>query len=96
MTRLEATFLWLAPLFEKLIDIQKEGGRVYDGKSLLDTLHINQKDLAIFEKNENSSFFYYGRGWTDEQSETKKYWRVRLKEFTYVLPQDIHNLKIPK
>jgi hypothetical protein len=84
MTRFEQTYRWLKPIFERLIDIQKHNGLVFDDDELLGKIGINEEKHMIFAQSGVTKTVYYGDGWTDEKQETKTYWRQKLKKWRFV------------
>ena len=94
MTRFQKIYHWLKPIFERLIEIQKRGGLVFDGETPLDELGIEDEDQMIFEEFDDMRVIYYGKGWTDEEAETKAYWRKKLKKWRFVVPECMQKVEL--
>lgn len=84
MTRFEATYNWLKPIFERLIEVQERNGLIMQGMEIIDKIGIDEKKHMIFAQSGVTKIIYYGDGWTDEKTETKAYWRAKLRQWRIV------------
>jgi hypothetical protein len=94
MTRFEKTYNWLKPIFERLIEIQETNGIVVDCMKIVGKLGIDEKTHMIYEQIGSMKSIYYGDGWTDEETETKAYWRKTLKDWRVVMPESMQKVDL--
>ncbi len=91
MTRFDKTYEWLKPIFEKLIQGQEENNIIIDGMTIIGKLGIDEKEKMIYsyQHDSNARLLYYGKGWTDDETETKRYWREKLGRWRIAQIEDM-------
>ena len=94
MTRFEATYNWLKPIFERIIEVQKHGGLIFDeDNEILKQLAFDKENM-IYMQDGKTRVIYYGDGWTDENTETKKYWRAKLRQWRFVVSECLQKVEL--
>ena len=89
------TYEWLKSKWLNLIKIQEENGIVLDENSqICGKLGIDEEKHMIFEYgyDTNCRSIYYGDGWTDEEMETKQYWKLKLRHWRIVRPENFEKI----
>ena len=94
MTRFDKTYEWLKPIFERLIKCQEESGIIVDGMNIIGKLGIDEKEEMIYEISGPARLIYYCRGWTDDEMETKKYWREKLSRWKIAHVEDLKGVDL--
>lgn len=89
------TYEWLKSKWLELMKIQKQGGIIINEKNeICGELAVDDKKCMIFEyfNDKQSRLVYFGDGWTDEETENKKYWKLKLRHWRMVRPENFEKI----